>query len=86
MYSMGGAIRIVRRVTRMADRLHRLPKKRRPPPGRDEHPVGPKLVRGRGRPRDRQLSRLGALVLYLVLAAGLTVVLFKYFVAPFVAG
>jgi hypothetical protein len=36
--------------------------------------------------RRRTASRLGAALVYLVLAAGLTVVLFKYLVAPFVAG
>jgi hypothetical protein len=82
---MYGAARIVQRVTRMADRLYRLPKKRRLPPGKGEKPAGPKLVRGRGLARRRPRSRLGSIVVYLVLAAGVTILLFKYFVAPFVA-
>lgn len=86
MVGMYGAVNVVRRVTRLADKLYRLPSRKRRRPGRGEKPVGPKLVRGRGRARDRTLSNLGALFLYLVLAAGLTIVLFKYFVAPFVGG
>jgi hypothetical protein len=70
----------------MADRLFRLPEKRRPRRCGREKPAGPKLVRGRGRPRHRPLHRLGALVVYLVLAAGLTIVVFRYLVVPFLAG
>lgn len=83
---LGNAAKVMRRLTRLADRMYRLPRKRRARAKGREKPVGPKLVRGRGRPRNRQLSRLVGLVLYLVLAASLTIVLFKYFVAPFVAG
>lgn len=83
---MYGVARTVQRVTRLADRMFRLPHKQRRRPGSREKPVGPRLVRGRGRPRSRLGSRLGALVVYLVLAAGLTIFLFKYFVVPFLAG
>jgi hypothetical protein len=85
MVGMYGAVNVVKRVTRLADRLYRLPRKRRLRAG-SRKPVGPRLVRGRGRPRSRLGSRLGGLVVYLVLAAGLTVFLFKYFVVPFLAG
>jgi len=81
-----GSVNLVRRVTQLADRLYRLPRKRRPRPGTREKPVGPRLVRGRGLARRRTHSRLGGVMVYLVLAAGLTIILFKHFVAPFVAG
>jgi hypothetical protein len=83
MVGMYGVARMVRRVTRLADKMYRLPRKRRRRAGSREKPVGPRLVRGRGRPRSRLGSRLGGLVVYLVLAAGLTVFLFKYLVTPF---
>ena len=86
MVSMYGAVNVAKRVTRLADRLYRLPRKRRVRGGGRETPIGPRLVRGRGRVRRRTASRLGAALVYLVLAAGLTVVVFKYLVAPFVAG
>jgi len=81
----GGGVNLVRRVTRLADRLYRLPKKQRARPGKRDKPVGPRLVRGRGLARRRTRSRLGEAIVYLVLAAGLTIILFKYFVAPFLA-
>lgn len=86
MYGLPNVARTMRRLTRLADHMYRLPRKRRVHSKGATKPVGPRLVRGRGRPRNRPLSRLGGLVFYLVLAAGLTIVLFKYFVAPFVAG
>ncbi|MHC4137561.1 MAG: hypothetical protein ACYTDU_06560 [Planctomycetota bacterium] len=85
MYGAPNLSKLVRRLTRLANDMYRLPRKRRPRPGISEEPVGPRLVRGRGLARRRTLSRLGAALVYLVLAAGLTVVVFKYFVAPIVA-
>jgi len=82
---MYGAVNVVRRVTRLADRLYRLPRRQRPRAGTGDKPVGPRLVRGRGRARRRTRDRLGAAFVYLALAAGLTIILFKYVVAPFVA-
>lgn len=78
--------RAVRRVTNLADRMYRLPSKRRPRAGARERPAGPRLVRGRGLARRRKRARLGPVLVYLGIAAGLTIILFKYLVAPFVAG
>jgi len=84
MFGVSNHYGVFRRLTRLANDMYRLPRKRRPRPGRCQKPVGPRLVRGRGRPRRRTLSRLGAALVYLILAASLTIVVFKYFVAPFV--
>lgn len=86
MYGAPNVAKAMRRLTRLADDMYRRPRKRRVRARGPQEPVGPQLVRGRGRPRSRLLSRLGGLVLYLALAAGLTIVAFKYFVAPFLGG
>jgi len=73
-----------KRIERVADRINRLDRRKRkcPKPGK---PIGPKLVKGRGRSRLRPADAIGKLVSMLV-AAALTVAVFKYVVVPFLMG
>jgi len=65
----------LRRIARTANRINRLrPKKRRR--ARDERPAGPKLVKGRGRPRAR--SPLLTALVYLLVAAAVVLFLLRY--------
>ena len=74
-YSRGS----VRRIERTSDWINRAPRKRKQP--KRGRPVGPRLVRGRGLARRRfDWRRPLSLIVYLLLAAGLTLLIFRTYV------
>ena len=73
--------RRIQRASRRVNARLREKRKRRKGSGR---PVGPRLVRGRGLRLRRPKSGIETLV-YLLVAAGLTIIAFKYIVTPLIS-
>jgi hypothetical protein len=81
----GGVLSRLRRIQRDLKWANRRRKRKRRAIPEDERPCGPKLVRGRGLARRRtEFWGLKALI-YLLLAAVGTILLFKYLVVPFLS-
>jgi len=76
----GGFPGRIRRIERALERMN--PRRRIRLKPAASHAVGPKLVRGRGHRRRATLVTFIWFAFYLALAATLTIVLFKHFVAP----
>jgi hypothetical protein len=85
-FRFGSLIHRFRRMQHDLDRIRpvRGRRRRRRRPG-SKGAAGPKLVRGRGLAGHRAPSGFVRLLPYLLLGAGLTVVLFKYVVVPFLS-
>jgi len=79
MFGLGGLKRL-KNIGRTAERINQRRRIRLLPAS--SRPFGPKLVRGRGRPRRDPPTTYVWLAFYLALAAALTIVIFKHFVAP----
>jgi len=73
-------------LRRELDRINRRARKKRRPPSVSRAPIGPTLVRGRGRRRRRVLRNIAQVTLYLTLATALAIFLFKYYVVPVLPG
>ncbi len=73
-------------LRRELDRINRRTRKKRRPPSVPRAPIGPRLVRGRGRRRRRVLWNVAQVALYLTLSTALTIFLFKYYVVPTLPG
>ena len=75
-----------RTLKRELDRINRRTRKKRRPPSVPRAPIGPRLVRGRGRRRPRVLWNVAQATLYVTLATALTIFMFKYYVVPTLPG
>jgi hypothetical protein len=77
-----GRFRRIQRDLKWANRRRRKSRRRIPD---DEKPCGPKLVRGRGWARRRREAWGLKVLIYLLLSAAGTQLLFKFIVVPFLS-
>ncbi len=73
-------------LKRELDRINRRTRKKRRPPSVPRAPIGPRLVRGRGRRRRRGLWNVAQVTLYVTLATALAIFMFKYYVMSVLPG
>ena len=76
----------VRAFIRAVDRMNQKPARtRRPRRAGPERPIGPRLVRGRGLARRRRGRGLARAAVSLLVAAALSLMLWKWVLLPFLA-
>jgi hypothetical protein len=73
----------IRAIGREAERINRKPSRTRRRHARAGKPIGPRLVRGRGLARRRPGRGLARVVVHLVVAAALSLMLWKWVLLPF---
>ena len=79
-----GGFNFGRRIERLSRRVNARPRKKRKRPKGSGRLVGPKLVKGRGMRLRRPKSGIDIMV-YLLVAAGLTIAVFKYILVPIIS-